>query len=86
MGGARAAISWPEAMAATIWTVNPYRPAHLCRSLDMGDVQSSCGSEGVGVTIHTVWPKLGKLVGSEGVTVQQQREGHEGLEAVLGWV
>jgi hypothetical protein len=32
-GGAWAAISQPEAMAATTWTVNPYGPAHPCRSL-----------------------------------------------------
>jgi hypothetical protein len=32
-GGAWAAISWPEAVAVTTWTVNLYGPAHLCRSL-----------------------------------------------------
>ena len=34
MGGAWAVISWPEAVAATIWTINLCRLAHLYRSLD----------------------------------------------------
>jgi hypothetical protein len=35
MGGARVVISWPEAMAMTTRTVNLYRPAHPCRSIDI---------------------------------------------------
>jgi len=37
MGGARAAISWPKAVAVTTRTVNPCGPAHLCRSLHSAD-------------------------------------------------
>jgi hypothetical protein len=29
MGGAQVAISWPEAVAVTTWTINPCGPAHL---------------------------------------------------------
>ncbi len=55
------------------------------KSVDVGDMRSSCGLENVGVAIRTVWHEVNKLVGRVGVASKEGAEcdlGHVGL----GWM
>ncbi len=43
----------------------------VLKSVDMGNVWSSCRLKNVGIAICIVWPELSELVGGVRITVQQ---------------